>query len=157
MKLESDWKHGKSERGKTSCAVEAKITRTKGKKRVIFHELATGLITILFHSVIESKKKKSDIYSYENVPDYFFRLQFSLVLHKMSWKLNTDIFPLGELSLFTARCLPSQRVYSLSLGLLLFNYSFHLADGDSVRFHQHLGSFSCPCFALHQRQTVILR
>lgn len=56
----------------------------------------------------------------------------------MSWKLDTDIFPLGELSLFTARCLPSQRVYSL----LLFNYSFHLADGDGVRLHQHLGSFS---------------
>lgn len=35
----------------------------------------------------------------------------------------------------------------MSLGPLLFNYSSHLADGDSVRFHQHLASFSCPCIA----------
>lgn len=73
---------------------------------------------------------------------------------KASWEPTTDIFPLGELSLFSTRCLPSQHVYSLSLGLLLFNYSSHLADGDSVRFHQHLGSFSCPCFASLQRQTA---
>ena len=99
-----------------------------------------------------TREQKSDIYPEEKVCDYFFRLQLRLQFSLCFF--TTDIFPLGELCLFTTRCLQSQHVYSLSLGLLLFNYSSHLADGDSVCFHQRLGSFSCPCFASLQRQTA---
>lgn len=79
------------------------------------------------------------MYSQENVPDYFFRLQLSQGHFKKTnlW-LTTDNIPLGELSVFTACRLPPQHVYTLPLGLLLFNDSSHLADGDSVRFHQQL-------------------
>lgn len=60
----------------TRGCFQAKTKHTKGSKCDIFHEPDIVLITILL--LISNREQKSDIYSYENVPDYFFRLQLRL-------------------------------------------------------------------------------